>query len=109
MSVLKNPSTEGDSYDFSSEPEIWPGVHGIWFDRPDGIYFAMVMAKVRGNGDVGRMLDALPRERKVVFTNVMSPILMGMLERRGFVQKQVWLYDPEMDDSDLTEAMVREP
>lgn len=67
------------------EPEIAPGVHGTAFDMFDGIYIPLVRATQEGNGDVSRFLDALPRDRRVVFPNVVSDKLRAMLERRGFV------------------------
>lgn len=60
------------------------GVYGSRFDTPEGIYLPVISAARPGTGDVGRFLDALPKDRRVVFPTVMSPILRGMLLRRGF-------------------------
>lgn len=45
---------------------------------------AFIAAKNPGNGDVAEWLDALPKDKKIVFKDVMSPHLAAMLERRGF-------------------------
>lgn len=63
---------------------IAPGVYGKRFDTPRGTYYPLVYAARRGAGDVGRFLDALPRDRRVAFPTVASDRLRGMLERRGF-------------------------
>lgn len=60
------------------------GVYGKRFDGPRGTYFPLVYAACRGAGDVGRFLDALPRDRRVAFPAVASDCLRGMLARRGF-------------------------
>ncbi len=67
------------------EELLAPGVYGHLFDRPDGIYIPSISAANPGNGDVGRFLDSLPKDRAVKFVTVMSPVLRGMLQRRGFV------------------------
>ena len=65
--------------------EIAPGVDGYTVDLGDkGLYVPLLMAKRPGNGDVGRYLDSLPLDRRVVVPGVISGILEGMLERRGF-------------------------
>lgn len=55
------------------------------FDTPDGIYIPIINADKPGNGDVGRFLESLPSDRDVKIPTVLSPILRGMLLRRGFV------------------------
>lgn len=67
------------------EEKLAEGVYGCIFDTPEGIYIPVITAGDPGNGDVGRFLDSLPRDRDVKFPCVISPILDGMLRRRGFV------------------------
>jgi hypothetical protein len=64
---------------------IAPGVYGWLFDMPNGIYIPVISATNPGSGDVGRFLDSLPKDRAIKFPTVMSPVLRGMLLRRGFL------------------------
>ena len=65
--------------------EVAAGVHA-WVERtPDGALEIMyVEATVEGSGAVGRWLDSLRPDRRVVVPNVTSKRLAGMLQRRGF-------------------------
>jgi hypothetical protein len=78
-------STEGEAVIPGEEPLIGEGVRGTAFDMPDGVYIPLIRAENPGTGDVARFLDALPKDRRVVFPNVVSSKLQAMLERRGFV------------------------
>jgi hypothetical protein len=80
------------------------GVYGWRFDTPEGIYFPVISAARPGTGDVGRFLDALPKDRRVVFSTVMSVILRGMLLRRGFTDAAEFC--PEFGEH--VEIMARE-
>jgi hypothetical protein len=63
---------------------IAPGVIGHTEER-DGAHYILLLAAVdEGRGDVGRYLDLLPRDRRIVVPNVLNDILAGMLKRRGF-------------------------
>lgn len=73
--------------------ELAPGVMGYTVDKADALYVPMIIATKPGNGDVGRYLDTLPTDRKVIVPNVMNPILMGMLDRRGFVPSEVYDFE----------------
>jgi hypothetical protein len=77
-------STEGDVITPGEEPQLAPGVRGIAFDTPTGIYIPLVRAEQRGAGAVSRFLDSLPKDRRVVFPCVISRRLGEMLLRRGF-------------------------
>lgn len=91
---LRNPSTEGDDLTPGQEPVIADGVRGVWFDMPDGIWMPLVVAERPGSGDVGRMLDSLPRDRRVVVPGVIKHKLEGMLRRRGFAERpeeEAWI------------------
>lgn len=69
---------------------------GYAVETADGeIYIPVVMMNPPGKGRGGQFLDALPRDRTVKFPCVMSPILEGMLERRGFRQIMEWSVDME--------------
>lgn len=102
---LTNSSQEGDLISPADVPVIWPGVQGIWFDQPEGIYVASVIAIREGSGDVGRMIDSMPADRRIVFTTVISARLEGMLERRGYKEETeyyegepygVWVRPPKV-------------
>lgn len=67
------------------------GVYGYSVETPDGLYIPVVQAQKEGNGDVGRWLDSLPTDRRIVFASVFSVRLAGMLERRG------WTFIDEYD------------
>ena len=84
-------SKVGELYVPGEEPQIAPGVRGIVFDMLDGLYLPLILAEREGAGDVGRFLDALPKDRRIVFPNVVSQRLLGMLQRRGY--RSSW--DPE--------------
>lgn len=77
-------SKEGDPITLGAEPLLAPGVRGTAFDTPAGIYIPLITADDEGSGAVGAFLDALPTDRRVVFPNVISARLEGMLVRRGF-------------------------
>ena len=62
------------------------GVRGTAFDTEEGIYIPLISAERPGTGAVARFLDALPKDRRVVFPTVTSPRLHAMLGRRGFQQ-----------------------
>jgi hypothetical protein len=70
--------------------ELAPGVFGYTVDSPNGLYVPLVIAKNPGNGDVGRYLDSLPTNRRVIVPDVLNPQLAGMLERRGFTLTEEW-------------------
>lgn len=62
--------------------QLAPGVRGFAEYRGDEIYIPLIVAEVKGNGDVGRFLDGLtPR---CVIIEVTSPRLEEMLKRRGW-------------------------
>jgi hypothetical protein len=84
MSPGEPQPTEGDVLIVGQEPMLAPGVRGVLFDTAEGIYIPFIVAEREGSGDVGRYLDSLPRDRRVVFPTVISRRLAGMLARRGF-------------------------
>lgn len=71
---------------------LGPGVSGYSVDTEAGLYIPVVQASNPGNGDVGRWLDSLPKDRRIVFASVFSTRLVGMLERRG------WTFIAEWDE-----------
>jgi len=81
---------EGELFMPGEEPLVAPGVRALVFDTPRGIYIPMIIAEREGAGDVARYLDALPKDRRVVFPTVISARLRGMLERRGFRESHEW-------------------
>lgn len=66
------------------EATIDPHVRGVVVIAQHGIYIPLIRATRPGRGDVGRFLDKLPRDMRVVFPAVISDRLVGMLARRGF-------------------------
>lgn len=78
--------TPGDTFTPGDEPVVAQGVRAFVFDTADGVYIPWIAAEREGAGDVGRYLDALPRDRRVVFPTVLSRRLAGMLRRRGFCE-----------------------
>jgi hypothetical protein len=87
------------------EPLIAVGVRGLAFDMTSGIYIPLVIANNPGSGDVSRMLDGLPRDRRIVFSTVLNAKLREMLFRRGF--KVAWDTDGECEI--LERLPAREP
>jgi hypothetical protein len=72
------------------EPEIAPGVHGYLIEEDNVLWIPVIWAQTPGQGDVGRFLDGLPRDKTVRFPTVLSAQLAIMLGRRGFLPTQVW-------------------
>lgn len=68
-------------------PLVAPGVRADVHDTPDGLYIPLVSADNPGSGEVAAWLDALPRDRRVVFPSVINPRLVEMLRRRGFEER----------------------
>ena len=65
--------------------ELAPGVRGCTREESGVLWLSFIVAMRPGAGDVGRYLDALPRDRTVVVPCVVSSRMAGMLGRRGFV------------------------
>jgi len=80
--MILNWSKEGEPLIPGQEPVLANGVRGCAFDMPNGIYIPMIAADKPGSGDVGRFLDALPKDRRVVFPTVISQELAASLPRR---------------------------
>lgn len=88
-SEIQGASTEGDPIDMGNEPLLGPGVRGLLFDRLDGVWIPYIRAEKPGSGDVGRYLNSLPTDRRIIFPTVLSPQLREMLERRGYTHQMV--------------------
>lgn len=73
--------------------ELAPGVMGYTFDTDGGLYIPVINAQDPGSGQVAAYLDSLPRDRRVVFPNVLHPRLEEMLQRRGFTLTWEWAED----------------
>ena len=83
-----------------------PGVYGFTLDDPDGaLVIPMIVAEYPGSGAVGRYLDTLPTNRRVIVEACISPRLAGMLERRGFVWRPDATVDP--DTQEVVDGLVR--
>ena len=70
--------------------QLAPGVTGYTREWNDSLYIPYIRADREGNGDVGRYLDSLPTDRRVVVPCVISKRLEGMLKRRGFTPAWEW-------------------
>jgi hypothetical protein len=70
--------------------EIGAASGGYAIEHDGAIYIPVVYMTNPGRGAGGRFLDALPRDRTIKFPCVMNPVLVGMLERRGFVRAVEW-------------------
>ena len=82
------------------------GVWGLTRDDPDGsLVVVMIVAEQEGTGAVGKYLDALPVDRRVIVEACISLRLAGMLERRGFVEQQQACFDPATNE--WTDGFVR--
>ena len=95
----------GDVLTFGREPELATGVRGVLFETEEGIYIPWISADREGSGHVGRYLDSLPRDHRVVFPTVISRRLAGMLRRRGF--HETTEYAPEFGE--LVDVYERKP
>lgn len=71
---------------FSSDHDV-PGLSTAVRERRRQITVEWMSASDPGSGAGGRFLDALPTDKRVVVTNVMSPVLQEMLVRRWFSPK----------------------
>jgi hypothetical protein len=86
---------------------VAPGVLAHVIDRGKWLEVRSVMAATpRVPGAVGRWLDTLPADRKVVVSAVVSGRLASMLHRRGFTAECWWDTSLDMED---TGAMIRRP
>lgn len=65
-------------------PEIAPEVHGVVFEIDRRLYVSFLFSLQPGSGFVTKYLDTLPKDKTVIFPEVMSPVLEGALRRRGF-------------------------
>ena len=83
--------------------QLAPGVSGYTSEVGEALLVPVIIADKEGNGDVGRYLDTLPRDRWVIFPTVLSARLAGMLERRGFYPGQV------DTGEEMIEAYLRPP
>jgi hypothetical protein len=85
---------------------VAPGVLAEVIDDGGPLEVRSVLADEPGvPGAVGRWLDTLPRDRKVIVPAVVSPRLAGMLVRRGFARRR-W-FDARVGNHD-DGAYIRE-
>ena len=74
-----------DRFQWIGNYELAPGVEGMAYRLPDGlIYIPIVNAVREGSGDVGRFLDSLSQNCRII--GVVSLRLIKMLRRRGWVE-----------------------
>lgn len=74
----------------TGDERLAEGVLGYSIETSEGLYIPWIQAEVEGDGRVGRYLDALPTDRRIVFPTIISARLVGMLHRRGFVPSVEW-------------------
>jgi hypothetical protein len=70
--------------------ELAPGVQGYTVDTDHGLYVPLIESTEERQGNVGRYLDSLPTDRRVVVPNVINGLLADMLHRRGFILVEEW-------------------
>ena len=70
--------------------QLAEGVVGYSIEDGGATCFPVVDSTERGKGHVSRFLDGLPKDRTIKFPTVISPILRGMLTRRGFKIVKEW-------------------
>lgn len=71
---------------FGEFPEISHGVFGDIVERQGYIFINVIWSAVENQGNVGRYLDSLPKDKEIVVPVVMSAKFAGMLQRRGFTE-----------------------
>ena len=81
------------------------GVLGYSMKTPRGLYIPWIQAETEGDGRVGRYLDGLPLDRRVVFPTIISARLVGMLARRGFTPGWEWAEEA----GEMVDFMERKP
>ena len=82
------------------------GVFGYTMDEGEkGLYVPWIAAENEGDGRVGKYLDSLPRDRRIVFPTILSQRLAGMLLRRGFTPSKEWAEEW----AEWVEIMERKP
>lgn len=96
-------------HDFSVGPhqlsDIHPMLGGYYFVTEDGVFWLSIVWSLEpGAGHVSRLLDALPKDRDVLVPCVISPKLVLMLSRRGFVSHSHYIEELGEEDN---EAMIR--
>ena len=70
--------------------QVAPGVHAVLVEHQGVTYIPYIAADTPGNGDVGRYLDSLPKDRTIRVPCVLSSVLKGMLRRRGYRVTHEW-------------------
>ena len=65
-------------------PLIGEHVHGMYHHDGATIWIGWIHTFQPGEGWVGKYLDSLPTNRRVVVPSVINAVLAGMLLRRGF-------------------------
>jgi len=87
--------------------ELAPHVRGYWSVWKDGTRAVpWVQCDEPGAGHMGRFLDSLPTDQRIAFPTVISEVLAGMLQRRGFhfEQRLIWADD----EGEWVEGWVRD-
>ncbi len=70
--------------------EIGAAAGGYAIEVDNAIYIPVIWMATQGQGEGGRFLDALPIDRTIKVPAVLSTVLAGMLERRGFTVEHEW-------------------
>ena len=71
-------------------PLVWPGVEAIITERKGWLWVIVVVSRNEGSGQVGKWIDSLA-DRSVIFLEVNSSRLAGMLQRRGYRESRIWV------------------
>lgn len=76
---------------FGGLERLAEGVIGYTVEHRGALYIPVIYSTDPGHGHVGRYLDSLPRNRRVVVPNVLNSQLAGMLAHRGFREGVEWV------------------
>jgi hypothetical protein len=93
MPIL-NPYAINNPYYALGEPQrLATGIFGHILDEgKKGVYIPTFYSISQGKGNAGKFIEELKERYNIVkFPNIINPVLIGMLERRGFKKKREYV------------------
>lgn len=93
MPTVRKMEWDNPYYGFGMLERLAPGIRGHFFQTEHkGVYIPTLLSDKEGKGNVGIYIDHLKEKHSQIrFPNVSNPILSGMLQRRGFIQKREYV------------------
>ncbi|PLS19197.1 hypothetical protein CVD28_01960 [Bacillus sp. M6-12] len=93
MPMVSKLAWDNPYYSFGEMKRLAPGIKGHLIDTGHkGVYIPTLFSEKQGNGTAGAYIDSLKEAyAQIRFPNVLSPILQGMLKRRGFYLKREYV------------------